>query len=132
MFVDFKSATSLIGERWVDNFIINFFLHKFIEMNSEQKKMRTISTLPTEDFNWIQNRDSTVLSMLIVNVASAHNLQFLLVPVHMSSCHWGLVCIDFVNFKLWFEEGLGWEPPFNLTGVMKSLLQVYASRSQAV
>ena len=127
LFVDFKSATSLIGERWVDNFVINFFLHKFIEMNVEQQKMKTISTLPSEAFNWIQNRDGIIHSMLKVNVDSAHNLQFLLVPIHMANCHWGLACVDFVNFMLWFDDGMGWQPPSNLSAVAKSLLQILSS-----
>ena len=60
LFVDFKSVTSLIGERWVDNFVINFFLKKFIAFDCEQHKEKVIASLPTEAFNWIESKERNV------------------------------------------------------------------------
>ena len=127
LFVDFKSVTSLVGERWIDNFVINFFLHKFIAVDSEQQKVKTIASLPSEAFHWIENKQSNVESMLRANVDNAHHIQFLLLPIHMSGCHWGLACIDFVNFVLWFDDGMGWDPPANLSSVVKSIVKTLGS-----
>ena len=45
----------------------------------------------------------------------------------MSGCHWGLACIDFVNFVLWFDDGMGWDPPANLSSVVKSIVKTLGS-----
>lgn len=46
--VDFKSLSTLIGERYIDNFVINYFLKKTFLFKSKQRS--SILCLPSETF----------------------------------------------------------------------------------
>lgn len=106
--IDVLSFCDLAEERYIDSFIIDVCIGKFIEESTTQGKEDTIF-FPTEFFQWMQASDKAFklrkLEASISQVARPDNLLQILVPVFMVN-HWGLIYINLGSERLYFDDGL--------------------------
>jgi len=110
--IDVASFATLANERYLDNFIINFVILKYLQ---DQDDMQIIY-LPSEAFTWLKSSDKKFIvdnieqAIIESKVHATGNVQLMVVPVHMNGCHWGLVVVDFLNARLLFDDGMKWQP----------------------
>lgn len=109
--IDSTSFADLVEERYVDSFIIDICISKFLDEFSIKEKNTTVY-FPTEFYVWMSSNDknfqqlqlSEVVNLQLANTCIT-DLQQMLVPVYMPN-HWGLIFIDLANQELYFDDGL--------------------------
>jgi len=119
--VDVMSFSDLTGERYIDNFIIDVCIGKYLECS-----VNTIY-LPSEFHTWMRTNDKEFqvqqLKLQVMLVKDIENLAQILVPVYMTN-HWGLVYIDLCNMCLYFDDGMNFSPPRALLPSIKLTLDL--------
>lgn len=125
--VDFKSVSTLVGERYIDNFIIDYCLKKsLINSQKQTKSTSSILCLPAEALSWLENQDLDPIKTVIQkDLHHPSELKLILMPVHMEDKHhWGLVCVDLDMVAIWYDDGLKVAPPENLCNSVGTLLKL--------
>lgn len=122
--VDFKSLSTLVGERYIDNFIINYCLKKTLQ--SKQIQEDSILCLPTEALSWLDNQVlEPVKTVIRKDLHQPHELKLILLPVHMANIpHWGLACVDLETLTVWYDDGLKVAPPAQLCNIIGRLVML--------
>lgn len=125
--VDMTSFACLVGERYVDNMIIDVCLNKYMWDLKAQKASNTL-VFPTSLWTWESGNDQAHLKTQIqtcVNhcrTSTTFNLQ-IIIPVHMDM-HWGIVFVDFCHGQIFFDDGLKQNVPRGLLKSLKHILDV--------
>ena len=125
--VDFKSVSTLVGERYIDNFIIDYCLKKsLINSQKQTKSTSSILCLPAEALSWLENQDLDPIKTVIQkDLHHPNELKLILMPVHMEDKHhWGLVCVDLDMVAIWYDDGLKVAPPENLCNSVGTLVKL--------
>ena len=106
--IDVISFSDLCEERYIDSFVIDTCIGKYIEEACTQGKYDTLY-LPTEFFQWMESDNKAFKVRQLAGKASQfarfEDLKQILVPVYMVN-HWGLVYTDLTNQQLYFDDGL--------------------------
>ena len=106
--IDVISFSDLCEERYIDSFVIDTCIGKYIEEAPTQGKYDTLY-LPTEFFQWMESDNKAFKVRQLTGKASQfarfEDLKQILVPVYMVN-HWGLVYTDLTNQQLYFDDGL--------------------------
>ena len=110
LFVDFKSLSTLVGQRYIDNFVINYCLRKTL-LSKQQKN--SILCLPTEALTWLDNQVlEPIKNSISKELHHSHDVKLILMPLHMQNKrHWGLVCVDMETLTVWYDDGMKIHPP---------------------
>lgn len=106
--IDVLSFSDLTEERYIDSFVIDVSISKYIE-ESYLKGQEDTLYLPTDIFQWMQVQDKGFklrkLKERASQVALFENVCQILVPVFMVN-HWGLIYVNFSDKHLYFDDGL--------------------------
>ena len=106
--IDVLSFSDLVEERYIDSFVIDVSICKYIEENYSQQQENTLY-LPTDFFQWMQVQDKQFklrkLRERSLQVALFENVSQILVPVFMAN-HWGLIYVNISAKQLYFDDGL--------------------------
>ena len=121
-FIDVASFSTLIEERYLDNFVIDVTILKFLQDCQGSKALY----LPSETQTWLQTNHQFLCRKIVEVLSNAREEEFdlLLCPLHMNQSHWGLIAIDLVGKKLLFDDGLKLQPDSSILPSMKYLLDV--------
>ena len=124
IYVDLKSLSTLVGEHFIDNFVINYCLRKTLHL--KQKRNNSILCLPTEALLWLENQVlEPIKTIVIKDIHRPQELKFILMPLHMETKqYWGLVCVDLERLTVWFDDGLKITPPDHLCSLVGRLVNV--------
>ena len=122
--IDIISFSDLCEERYIDCFLVDVCISKFVEEARIQGGDETLF-LPTDFFQWMQTDDRTFkLSQLTAKTSQMskfNDLKQILIPVYMVN-HWGLIYLDLANQELYFDDGLASHvPPTTLPHVKEAL-----------
>ena len=125
--LDVASFSTLVEERYVDNFVIDVTMWYYHQDCQKQVNSSTVY-LPSEIHTWLKTNDHQFLHRKLEEVmanAGMEELQLILCPLHMNGSHWGLVVIDLLNGKLLFDDGYKQQPDSSVLANMKSLLDIF-------
>lgn len=124
--VDFKSISTLVGERYIDNFAINYCLKKTLILKNKGQQRSSILCLPSAAFIWLENGlVQPIKTIIMKDLKHPENLKFVLMPLHFPTIrHWGLICVDLEKSTVWFDDGLAVNPPKNLCQLMGRLVEL--------
>ena len=97
---DFKSLSTLVGERYIDNFVINFCPKKAIL----SKQTKSVLCLPSEALVWLDNHNMEPIQNIFRNdLHHPNEMKLIVMPVHMEAKqHWGLACVDLQTWTINF------------------------------
>jgi len=106
--LDATSFSDLVEERYIDSFVIDICISKFLDESRAIGKSVTVY-FPTEFYDWMSSSDKKYqqlqLREIVEQLASGDDLQQILVPVYMPN-HWGLIFVDLANQEMYFDDGL--------------------------
>lgn len=125
--LDVASFSTLVEERYVDNFVIDVTMWYYHQDCQKQVNSSTLY-LPSEIHTWLKTNDHQFLHRKLEEVMTntgKEELQLILCPLHMNGSHWGLVVIDLLNGKLLFDDGYKLQPDSSVLVNMKSLLDIF-------
>lgn len=120
------SFSDLVEERYIDNFAIDVCVDKYIE---ESYKKETDCTLyfPTEVFQWMEvsNKEFKLMKLKerTSKVPNINNVCQVLLPVFMMN-HWGLIYINILEKRLFFDDGLHCTVPSLALQVVKETFEL--------
>ncbi|XP_028517648.1 uncharacterized protein LOC114575975 [Exaiptasia diaphana] len=118
--MDASSLSTLVKERYMDNFLIDTVITKYLEEN----KSTICAFLPTEAFDWLLSNDHNFIVNKLKGVLSHfHGFQILLLPLHMQHAHWGLIVIDFQRQQVLFDDGFHLDPGHLVMKNVKKIMQ---------
>ena len=96
------SFPDLAEERYIDSFIIDISISKYIEETRTNGNNDTMY-FPTEVYEWMKSSNATFKQTKVTKETSRltnfDSLKQILVPVHMPN-HWGLVVVDLANMNI--------------------------------
>ena len=122
--IDVSSFSTLVEERYLDNFVIDVTISWFLK---DLKGSKTIY-LPSEMHSWLKTNDSHFVQQKlqeILSSATEEEFDLLLCPLHMSQSHWGIIVVDLIGKKLYFDDGYRWQPDNSVLPSMKFVLDVF-------
>ena len=127
--VDFKSLSTLVGERYIDNFIIDYCLKKTLIDKQKQTKSYSTICLPAQALTWLHNQVLDPIKTIIQkDLYHPNELKRILMPLHMKDKkHWGLVCIDLEMMIIWYDDGLKMSPPTHLCNSIGTLVKLLSN-----
>ena len=122
--LDTTSFSDLVEERYIDSFVIDICISKFLEESKQSGNNFTVY-FPTEFYDWMSSNDMQFqqhqLRERLKLLRNIDDLKQILVPVYMPS-HWGLIFVDVANRMLYFDDGLNSNAPrLALASVKRSL-----------
>ena len=115
-----------MGERHIDNFVINYCLrHSWL---SKQKQNNVILCLPTETLSWLDNEVLQPIKTTVrKDLHQPHKLRLILLPGHMEHIpHWGLACAELETMTVWYDDGMKVAPPAQLCSQISKLVMLVA------
>ena len=122
--IDVISFCDLAEERYIDSFVIDVCIGKYIEESNTQGRQDTLH-LPTEFFQWMQVNDKAFklaqLKARASRIVTFNSVQQILVPVFMVN-HWGLVYVNLASQLLYFDDGLTSQVPSTALPCVKEAL----------
>lgn len=124
--LDVASFSTLVEERYVDNFVIDVTIWYYHQDCQKQVNSSTLY-LPSEIHTWLETNDHQFIHRKLEEImanAGEEELQLILCPLHMNGSHWGLVVIDLLNRRLLFDDGYKLLPDTSVLANMKSLLDI--------
>ena len=122
--LDATSFSDLVEERYIDSFVIDICISKFLDEASASHAYVNTVYFPSEFHDWMSSNDKKFQQLrLIEQLVNAHDLQQILIPVYMPS-HWGLIFIDVANHIMYFDDGLTSQVPTNTLPFVKSALEL--------
>jgi hypothetical protein len=119
--IDVSSFSTLVKERYLDNFVIDTIITKY----NQECKSGTTLYLPSEVHTWLKSDDKQFIIdklALVLNSLTIIKLSQILLPLHMNDCHWGLIAIDLINQKIYFDDGYRLKTEPSLIQDVKKLL----------
>lgn len=122
--LDTTSFSDLVEERYIDSFVIDICISKFLEESKQSGNNFTVY-FPTAFYDWMCSNDKQFQQHQLIEklklLRNIDDLKQILVPVYMPS-HWGLIFVDVANRMLYFDDGLNSiAPRLALASVKRSL-----------
>ena len=124
--IDLQSFTTLAEERYIDNFVIDTVITKYIELERLNGN-ETAIYLPSEMFAWLSSSNRDFIQDKFAQVISCADMTkctMVLMPIHMNNSHWGLVVVDLTNQRLLFDDGLRMHPERHVLKSVKKALDM--------
>ena len=124
--IDVASFSELTGERYIDSFVIDICIGKYLEEARENGNDDTLY-FPSEFYDWMKSSNRSFKRTRVAEIASdllsLNNLQQILAPVHLPN-HWGLSVVDVTNMEMYFDDGLARAAPPTALSSIKELLDL--------
>ena len=106
--LDSTSFSDLVEERYIDSFVIDICISKFLDDAREEGKNDTVY-FPTEFYDWMSCNDKNFQQLQLReatrHISNVDDLHQILVPVYMPN-HWGLIFVDLAQKEMYFDDGL--------------------------
>ena len=121
---DVASFSTLVGERYLDNFVIDVSILCFLQ---DFKGRSKALYLPSETHTWLNTSNSGFIHRKLCEVlftSKESEYDLLLCPLHMNQSHWGIIVIDLLHRKLMFDDGCQCQPDSSVLPSMKRMLDV--------
>lgn len=121
--IDVASFSTLVEERYLDNFVIDVCISRFIQDCQHSK----VPYLHSETHTCLQTLNNDFVCRKVGEVLSASReteFDLVLCPLHMNGSHWGIVVVDLVGRKLLFDDGYKLKPSTSVLPSMKYVLDV--------
>ena len=127
--VDVGSFSTLVGERYLDNFVIDAAILHYLQDGQDQVGSKALY-LPSETHTWLNTNNEPFINRKlqeVLAVSRKSEFDLLLLPLHMNGSHWGLVVNDLLGRQLLLDDGYKLKPA---TGVhvittIKRILDVF-------
>ena len=124
--VDFKSLSTLVGECYIENFIINYCLKKSLINKQKQTKSCSVLCLPSGALSWLENQDLDPIKTIIQkDLHHPTGLKLILMPLHMPNKHHWVMTV-------WYDDGLKLSPPGNLCNSIGTLVKLLSDMFPSV
>ena len=117
--------SSLVGERYLTGFIIDSACLKYSQ--DAQANGALCIYLPSLIQTWASSGNCNYLHSKVVPYISGreiNQLQWLITPIHINDNHWGLLCLNMVFCKAFFDDGLKVNPPLDISDIIQALVGV--------
>lgn len=124
VFVDANDISALVGERYLNGFLIDALCLKY----SEEAILSgsTSLYLPSLTQTWVSSGSLPHLKSKLKPYLSGRNLagiHWILSPVHVNGNHWGLLCLNMASRQVFYDDGLKWNCPSDVPEIVRKLLQ---------
>ena len=125
--VDVGSFSTLVGERYLDNFVIDVAILHYL--GDGQKEVGTKALyLPCETHTWLNTNDELFIKQKfrgLLGTSRENEFDLILLPLHMNETHWGLIVIDLLGRRLLFDDGFKLQPASSVLPTIKYILDVF-------
>ena len=125
--IDVSSFSTLVEERYVDNFVIDVTISRFLQDCQGQMGSKTLY-LPSETHAWLSTNDRQFIDRKLQEVLSTNReneFELLLCLLNMDEKHWGIIVIDLVDRKLLFDGGYKLHPGTSVLPSIKKMLDLF-------
>ena len=122
----------LIGERYLNDSLIDFLLAKFQEEEAETRGSRQVvalSSLLVEEWN-----TPCRMAKFIKRMSKRCNLNCLkriILPFNLQGNHWGLLVLDISRKVVYFDDGFHQSFPDNICSIIESIVKCIFNRSSS-
>lgn len=126
--LDVSSFSTLVGERYVDNFVIDVTIWHYLQECLNQGSLTRALCLPSETHTWLGTNSPCFIQRKLEQVMSnsrREELDVILCPLHMNESHWGLIVIDLLNGRLLFDDGYKLQPDASVLPNIKYVLDIF-------
>jgi len=110
--IDVLSFSDIAQTRYIDNFVIDVFITKYLESTATNVQRERTWFFPTELWQWMAFDDKVYQKkrLALSKMVPSNQVTQVLIPVYMAK-HWGLVYIDLENGWVYFDDGMLCSPP---------------------
>ena len=125
--VDVGSFSTLVGERYLDNFVIDAAILHYLQDGQDQVGSKALY-LPSETHTWLNTNNEPFINRKlqeVLAVSRKSESDLLLLPLHTNGSHWGLVVIDLLGRQLLFDDGYKLKPATGVLTTIKHILDVF-------
>ena len=125
--VDVGSFSTLVGERYLDNFVIDAAILHYLQDGQDQVGSKALY-LPSETHTWLNTNNEPFINRKlqeVLAVSRKSEFDLLPLPLHMNGSHWGLVVIDLLGRQLLFDDGYKLKPATGVLTTIKHILDVF-------
>lgn len=125
--VDVGSFSTLVGERYLDNFVIDVAILHYLWDGQKQVGTKALY-LPCETHTWLKTKDELFIKQKfqgVLGTSRGSEFDLILLPLHMNEIHWGLIVIDLLGRKLLFDDGFKLQPASSVLPTIKYILDVF-------
>lgn len=125
--LDVSSFSTLVGERYLDNFVIDVTIWCYLQDCQKRVNSETLY-LPSEIHTWLETSSHQFIERKLEEVmanAREEELELILCPLHMLESHWGLIVIDLLNRRLLFDDGYKLQPDACVLPNIKYVLDIF-------
>ena len=125
--VDVGSFSTLVGERYLDNFVIDGAILRYVLDGQKQVGTKAVY-LPCETHTWLRTNNELFIKQKLQGVLGTYGgtgFDLILFPLHMNEMHWGLIVIDLLGRKLFFDDGFKLQPGTSVLPSIKYILDVF-------
>ena len=122
--LDVSSFSTLVGERYLDNFVIDVTIWHYLQDCQVHSK---ILYLPSEVHTWLETSNLQFIQRKLEEVflgAREEELELILCPLHMNESHWGLIVMDLLDRRLLFDDGYKLQPDGCVLPNIKNVLGI--------
>lgn len=125
-FIDAKDFSNLACDRYVDGYTIDMSCRLFLKKRTQ---ISTTAYLASHTLTWATAGYQFLNGKVapLIEIQRIDTLEKFICPVHVDGCHWGILCIDFVQDIAYYDDGMHMEPPNNLSALVMILLNVLKS-----
>ena len=92
--LDVSSFSTLVGERYLDNFVIDVTIWHYLQDCQVHSKALY---LPSETHTWLETNNCQFIQRKLEELITStkeEELELILCPLHMNESHWGLIVMD--------------------------------------
>ena len=125
--IDVGSFSTLVGERYLDNFVIDVAILHYLRDDQNQVGTKVLY-LPCETHTWLNTSNDLFIKQKfqeVLGTSRESEFDLILLPLHMDETHWGLIVIDLLGGKLFFDDGLKRQPASSVLPTIKYILDVF-------
>lgn len=125
--IDVSSFSTLVEERYLDNFVIDVCISWFLQDCQSQIGSKALY-LPSETHTWLSTNSRQFIEGKLQEVLATskeNEFELLLCPLNMDQKHWGIIVIDLLNSKLLFDDGYQLQPDPSVLLSIKYILDVF-------
>ena len=123
--LDVLSFSTLVGERYLDNFVIDVTIWHYLQDCQVHSKALY---LPSETHTWLETNNCQFIRRKLEELMAStreEELELILCPLHMNESHWGLIVMDLLNRRLWCDDGYKLQPDTHVLPNIKNVLDIF-------
>ena len=116
----------LCSERYLNDEIVDAAMYKFWDTSKEKDQTMCLTTYTCSYLSKSGSGDNISKKNLLRLMQSCMplNIKQILIPVHVSNCHWGLARIQIPTKVIYFDDSLRWASPVMLLHNLRHLIEL--------